>query len=185
MFAARSDTSPWSSLWQHVPEIVQFQEAASRYTPAPALLISLSKFSVPASISAPWLGAVQRRIETSVAASDDPSDPAAITEPIAMAAIAFFEATSDVLPGEPFLYPTGKGDVVAEFVTARGQLTGIVGSKRLLLHAVIDGSAVQHEANIGDDFNLIRQQLRGLSLQLQARDHGTALGSKTERTSQR
>ena len=165
--------------------VVQYPETASLYAAAPAFLKALSAFNVPAPIAAPWLGAVQRRLETSVATPDDRSNPASIAEPIASAAIAFFEATSDVLPGEPFLYPTTKGDVVAEFVGAHGRLTGILGSEHLLLHAVIDGKVMQYEANIGDDFNGIRQQLKSLSLKLQPEDHGTAVGSGNRQTTRR
>ena len=48
-----------------------------------------------------------------------------------------FEAASDVLPGEPYIYSSVDGDLVAEFKDSYGRLTTIIGPTFTIGFAVV------------------------------------------------
>lgn len=183
MVSRRSDsvvTAAWSSLWDPRVEAVQFYDTTSLYAAAPSFLTAAVELRAPSPIAAPWLGAVQRRLERSIASPDDPDDPTTISESIAAAAISFFEATSDVLPGEPYLYPSSQGDLIAEFKGSFGRLTSILGHEFLIVHAVVNDATIQQELPLGDEYEGIRGNLRDISVKLNSMDHGKALDSNSK-----
>ena len=95
-------------------------------------------------ISATWFNAVQRRIQKSVAPLGQTIDDDGrwLSQDIADAASRFFKATSDVLPSEPFIYSSRKGDLVAEYLVAHGTMTNIVTQTSVIVFAVVDARLV-------------------------------------------
>ena len=71
----------------------------------------------PLPVRASWLSNVERRIRGSIPTSSEPlSNTGRWLEPqLAWQAINFFQATSDILPGEPYVYASLMGDLIAEF----------------------------------------------------------------------
>lgn len=86
----------------------------------------------------PWLPSVERRITDSVVPAEyqEESTPEWLTEEVAQAAVRFFQNTADVLPGEPHLYASKTGALVAEFETPTGALTTVVSPETTILFGV-------------------------------------------------
>jgi len=97
-----------------------------------------------------WLDAVRHRIRDSIVPKGREADNNGqwLTEEIAGAACTFFEASSDLLPSEPFIYSSRQGDLVAEFASTAGSLTAIVSSKSVLLYAVVNGRPEHREVEL-------------------------------------
>jgi hypothetical protein len=169
--------SAWYSIGTPVTEPAAFHDSVSLYCEAPSFRSTIAEFRLPVPFTAPWLGAVQRRLEQSIASTEESGDPTTITHSVARAAITFFEATSDVLPGEPYLYPSEQGDVIAEFRGSNGRLTGILGPDFVILHAVVEGKIVQCELPLQSDYASTRHELKSIKTKLQVGEHGKALGS--------
>jgi hypothetical protein len=73
-----------------------------------------------------WLPVVERRIRDSIARlgwTDDTDEGRWLSWATAEAARIFFDTAADVLPGEPYIYSSKQGDLVAEFQDERGTLT--------------------------------------------------------------
>src|SRR5579872_4533511 len=75
-----------------------------------------------------WVDSIVQVIRNSVIPGDrvHENDGRWITQAIADAAIDFFQNTADLLPGEPIVYRSQQGDLVAEFACRRGTLTSII-----------------------------------------------------------
>jgi hypothetical protein len=83
---------------------------------------------------------------------------------VAFAALGFFRQASEMLPVEPHIYRSNSGDLVAEFTSAHGMLTGVVTSDSFLAVATIDGKPQQFVLNLTNGFDgEVRRQLRQLS----------------------
>jgi len=126
-------------------------------------------------ISATWLYAVQRRIQNSTVPPGRriDNDRRWLSQDIAYAASAFFNATSDVLPGEPHIYSSLIGDLVAEFSGAHGRMTNIISQTSVAVFAVVDGIPVEKRIELrhGETAGL-RQELQGLTKMLGMGRHG-------------
>ncbi|HZS88292.1 MAG TPA: hypothetical protein VFE42_12530 [Chloroflexota bacterium] len=124
--------------------------------------------------SAEWLAVVRRRINDSILPQDfaGENDGRWLSEDAARAAVAFFEATSDVLPAEPYIYSSRRGDLVAEFKADRGTLTSIVSPTFVLLFAVIDGVPVEKRLPLTDNTMSLRSEVANLSDLLRTVRHG-------------
>jgi hypothetical protein len=96
-----------------------------------------------------------------------------LSQLIAMRALEFFKATSDLLPSEPYIYSSQKGDLVAEFTAVRGTLTSIVSPKFILLFAVVDGSPMEKKVERESGFEELRSELRQLTESLRMGRNGS------------
>ena len=106
----------------------------------------------PSPIMASWVGRVQGRIDNSTLPQgrDADNDGRWLKPKIAAAANAFFRVASDVLPGEPFIYSSLDGDLVAEFRGMHGTMTGILSEAFIVLYTVVDGTPVANEISLID-----------------------------------
>jgi hypothetical protein len=122
----------------------------------------------PTPIAATWLPAVEKRISASIATTDGEyvNDGSWVDVDIARQALAFFQATSDVLPSEPYMYTSTQGDLVAEFQTSRGNMTSIVGKASIINFAVIDQTMIRTTLDL-TEFNpaKARNEIRNLAAQ--------------------
>ncbi len=125
-------------------------------------------FSWP--IQPSWLIETEGRIRKSIAPSDQVvNDGHWLSEDVAKAAMGFLEATADLLPGEPFIYSSRKGDLVAEFKAGRGTLTSVVSPHFAVLFAVVDGESVEQVVSNGED---VREAVRKMANVLLTGAHG-------------
>jgi hypothetical protein len=132
-------------------------------------------------ISATWFNAVQRRIQKSTAPQGRKvgNDRRWLSQDIADAASAFFKTTSDVLPSEPYIYSSLKGDLVAEFSGAHGTMTNIVSETSVIVFVVVDGAPVERRLPLGrNETDALRQELQRLTKMLRTGQHGTQVESK-------
>jgi hypothetical protein len=99
-------------------------------------------------IAAAWLSAIEQRIHGSrtLNGGEPENNGRWLQGDIADAGVEFFQSTSDLLPGEPYIYSSRMGDLVAEFETPHGTLTSIVSKKFVLIFAVIDGNSIEKKA---------------------------------------
>ncbi|HEY1801648.1 MAG TPA: hypothetical protein VGG46_12005 [Terriglobales bacterium] len=123
----------------------------------------------PTPITPKWLPTIQHRILSSVNPPDIEyvNDGRWLTSEIATQALNFFAATSDLLPGEPYLYTSIDGDLVAEFKGKRGTLTNVVGKISVLAFASVDGKIHNASLKIAEsDVDKVRAGLRQLTERL-------------------
>ena len=127
----------------------------------------------PNRLAADWLGAVQDRIHQSIVPRGKENDGRWLSEEIAAAGSVFFELTSDILPGEPYLYSSKRGDLVAEFETEHGVMTGIITQEVAVLFAVVDGIPVEGKLALDAPRDSARQELRKFTGMLHKQQHGS------------
>jgi hypothetical protein len=125
--------------------------------------------------ASPWLPLIESRIESSIMPTEYAGmhDPSYLTEGVARSALNFFRASSDVLPGEPHMYPSLGGALVAEFEAPRGRLTMVISEATVQVFSVVDGEP--HEFVIGPGSNSFREDLKNLTVSLAKDD--AALGA--------
>src|SRR5689334_6162092 len=108
-----------------IPQLSENRPESLIYSPRPSL---------PA-----WLHTVQQRIRNSILPqAQKENDGRWLSGDIAKAGSDFFQKTADLLTGEPFIYSSCEGDLVAEFSAEHGTMTSIVSSNFVLLFAVVD-----------------------------------------------
>jgi hypothetical protein len=132
-------------------------------------------------ITATWFNIVERRIRQSVllVGQRAENDGRWLTQDIADTASAYFKATSDVLPAEPFIYSSRNGDLVAEFSAPHGTLTNIVSQTFVVAFAVVDGVPIEKRLELacrGRD--RLRQELQQLTKMLCMGRHGAQVESQ-------
>jgi hypothetical protein len=132
----------------------------------------------PTRLRARWLSAVQERIQRSILPRDQENDGRWLAEEIAVSSSTFFETTSDLLPGEPYIYTSIKGDLVAEFQCDSGIMTGIITPEFVGLFAVIDGVPVERTLPLADPANSTRQGLQEFTETIRTKQHG-AMGTRS------
>ncbi len=116
-----------------------------------------------------WLPIVEERIRASTLPDEyeDERSSEWLTEGAALAAIAFFRATADLLPAEPHIYATKEGDLVAEFETKTGSLTSIISGKETIVFAVLsDRPHEPIEKIIHMEGSKFRHELRSITNRL-------------------
>lgn len=150
---------------------------SNRAAPAPPKLSEqrLDDLVGPTPIPAPWLPALEQRIRESIAPSDADyvNDGQWLRPNIAGEAMRFFQGTSDVLPGEPYIYTLLNGDLVAEFRAAHGNVTSIVQTTSVITFAVIDGQLLDRKLELrNDNLAAARQELQRLTNELRTGEHG-------------
>jgi hypothetical protein len=122
-----------------------------------------------------WLPLVEARIRDSVLPEEYEGELSSewLTEDAAFAAIAFFRNGADLLPTEPHIYATNSGDLVAEFETLAGSMTGIVSDKETILFAVLAGAPDDPiQTVIRKGSNTFREELRAVTKQLSSGRYG-------------
>jgi len=157
------------------------QAAAQPNVPLDSLTIPSADVIGPRPAPAAWLQAVERRIRNSVLplGREHENDGRWLRSEIATAATAFFEMVSDVLPGEPHIYSSLSGDLIAEFTGPRGVMNAVISSKLFLALAVVDDEAPE-ETKIdlaAANPTTIRDTLRAITERLRDREHGREMGT--------
>ena len=123
---------------------------------------------------APWFHIIERRITRSALPDiNTKNDGRWLTLDVAEAAWDFFKMTSDLLPGEPYIYGSQKGDLVAEFTAAHGTLTSITTPRFTLLFAVVDGIPIEKRIPRESSNSVLRSELKKLAELLRTGKHGT------------
>lgn len=99
----------------------------------------------PQPIPARWLADVERRIRDSIVPTEHLADNDGrwLSMSVANSAIQFFRQASAVLPGEPFIYSSASGDLVAEFKGLHGLMTSVVTEDKVLAMAMVNGHPAQ------------------------------------------
>lgn len=131
-------------------------------------------------IPASWLDTVQKRITDSIVTPDTTqgSEGSYLEPTIAHAANSVFERTSDILPGEPFIYSSRGGDLVAEFTAPHGKLTTIISQSYLIAFASIKDVAMERHIDLEcTNSSFLRAELKQLSTALST---GRVNGAKVE-----
>lgn len=126
---------------------------------------------VPNPIKPQWFTNVLRRVRASVKPNyrSEMHSGQWLSQEVADAASTFFQKTADLLPGEPFIYSSRLGDLVAEFKGEHGTMTSIVSPTFALLFAVIGGVSFERRVLDGGD---VREAVRELSEMLRMGEHG-------------
>lgn len=127
-------------------------------------LSSNAKVVVPSAIPAAWLGRIETRIRQSqgpvvVDGSFGHANSATLSRVIASRALAYFQAVSDLLPSEPHLSRSARGELVAEHGKAFGNLTTIVAGDVLIVFASVSGEVFQEQFAVDIGFDVVRELL--------------------------
>jgi len=153
-----------------------------KYAVAPPSRISNNRLEELIHISPPpaseWLATIKERVRRSIVpiGHDVENDRHWLTQDIADAAIKFFQTTSDLLPVEPFIYSSQKGDLVIEVEDKHGNMTGIISQEFFLLFAVIDGIPIERRLfPAKDSLGDLRAEVQQLTKMLHIGQHGSAL----------
>jgi hypothetical protein len=161
------------------PEIVDtrgyrlaFVERGSR--PRTDDIIPATQLRPLGAIEPTWANAVQTRISKSIAPQGaEPLDRRWLSVNVANVATQFFQVTADVLPGEPYIYSSNEGDLVAEFSGTHGTMTNIISPTFIFVFAVIDGESVEKHLDLENGgFASVRSELSKLSKMLRTGRHG-------------
>ncbi len=126
----------------------------------------------PSQVQPAWLQVTKQRIRESITSIDraDINDGRWLTQDIADAALDFFAKTADLLPNEPSMYSSRKGDLVAEFKAEKGHLTSIVTPTCVVLYAVVDGEPIEKRISEATE---LRKEVGKLTQMLRAGQHGS------------
>jgi hypothetical protein len=119
---------------------------------------------------------VQRRLNGSIGVrgSDALQDGTGLRREIVSVANTFFEATSDLLPAEPYLYSSQIGDLVAEFSAPLGRMTMIISTDFAIAHAVVGGQVTQKTLRLTPDAqSSLRPEIGALTSTLRVAQHGS------------
>jgi hypothetical protein len=124
---------------------------------------------------APWLATVQRRLTNSIGPVEPGASPGGqwLSGDVVRAANSWFQATSDMLPNEPFLHSSAQGNLVAEFTGVNGPMTVVVTTSHALAMATINGQPVQHQMSLAAaQPATMRADLATLTDALRGQHHG-------------
>jgi hypothetical protein len=123
-------------------------------------------------LAAPWLANVQRRLNNSVGLDLAAPDGQWLTKGVVSAANTFFQATSDLLPIEPFLYSSTQGDLVAEFQGVEIPITVIFSTSNAIALAVIAGQPLKFTIPLAaTPAGALRSELTKITEILRAKRH--------------
>jgi hypothetical protein len=131
----------------------------------------------PTAIAPRWIATVQDRIFTSVVPNNQIGNHGGkwIEQAVATAASSFFERTGDLLPGEPFIYSSRFGDLVAEFQSEAGTMTAIVSDTFTLLYSSSEGVSVEKKVSEGEN---ARDAVREIVKNLRRSDHRNGVATR-------
>ncbi len=171
--------------WVQGPAVSYSESHLPNYGPSNRQLLSDTKQETGIRevrpIPANWLPVVRRRIQKSVAPLgrkvDD--DQQWLRQDIADAAETLFNATSDVLPSEPYIYSSLEGYLVAEFCAAHGTMTNIISTSTIVVFAVMDGKLIERRLGFDrSEIASLRQELQRITTMLRAGSNGAQVGPK-------
>jgi hypothetical protein len=93
-----------------------------------------------------WVPVVVSRIQDSIIPTEHhiANDGRWLEQRVADKAVDFFWSAGDLLPGEPYLYSSSRGDLVTEFNANYGALTCIVSIDFIIMFAIVDGNPIEH-----------------------------------------
>jgi hypothetical protein len=134
----------------------------------------------PLPVAAPWLPDVSRRIRDSVVPDGHQfeNDGQWLTPEIAIAATAFFQLTSDVLPSEPHIYSSLGGDLVAEFSGPHGVMNAVISPTRFIALAVVDDEPIEKRIDWNSvKVDTLRKNLQEITLMLRDGEYGSKMGA--------
>ena len=147
-----------------------------------SLIVEIENYVAELRIPNTWLALVERRINDSImpsSAKDTPSEEWLSPE-AGGAALSFFRNACDLLPGEPHIYGTGDGDLIAEFETSRARLTSIVARNCTILFGYrSDADDAPTEIEIRKGSNRLRDEVREFMDHLGLGKDGKALATET------
>lgn len=137
--------------------------------------------SGPSPLATDWLASIQRQVWESIGDADkvNSGDGQWLSVEAANTVMRFFRLAADALPGEPFIYKSSAGDLVAEFKAKHGMLTSVVSGSNLMIYPVVDGK-LQGENRFDlqtTSAGALQSALRPITLVLCAGDHGEAVGT--------
>jgi hypothetical protein len=114
--------------------------------------LSAGKLAGPLPVPADWLATVERRIRNSIVPTEHAgeNDGRWLRYEVANAAIQFFRQASSLLPGEPFIYSSTSGDLVAEFKSTYGLMTSVVTADKVLAVAMVHGHPEHVSVNLSN-----------------------------------
>lgn len=128
--------------------------------------------------SAPWLGAVQRRLNASIGIEGSTIDGTWLPEDVVTAANTFFNATSYLFPSEPYIYSSRVGNLVAEFESNLGRMTLILSKDSALALASVGPEKIQKRIDFASATPArLRSDVSGITDRLRT-SHGS-VGTKT------
>ena len=134
----------------------------------------------PIPIAAAWLPDVSRRIKDSVVPEGRQFENEGqwLSSGIAISATAFFQLTSDVLPGEPHIYSSLGGDLVAEFSGTHGVMSAVISPTRLVALVVVDDRPIEKNIDWSSiRADALRKELREITLMLRDGEYGSKMGA--------
>jgi len=167
------------------------QSSVSQNAPAhddPISLRLASLLTIPSAVvigprPAPtvWLQNIERRIRNSVVpvGKEHENDGRWLSSEMATAATAFFQLASDVLPGEPHIYSSLSGELIAESKTRHGVMNAVISPRTFVALPVIDGDpqeTTRIEWTAANPARL-RDTLKQISEKLRNGEHGRAMGA--------
>ena len=128
----------------------------------------------PSRIMPQWLATVQDRIYRSIVprGREFENDGRWLRHGVAEMASGFFQAAADLLPGEPHIYGSQMGDLVAEFEAAHGTMTGIVTPTSVILYAVVDGTPSEMTLTLETNAATLRRGVQRLIERSHPGQHG-------------
>lgn len=121
------------------------------------------------SYDASWLPIVEQRIKASVTPEGCPeqTNGAWLKTKVGSAAVDFFRSMSTALPGEPYIYASRAGDLVAEFVESCGKMTCIVAPNVVYVFAATGDETVQKKFVLSEVVEL-RSHLQAMTNMLRS-----------------
>ena len=122
-------------------------------------------------IAPAWVQSTKKSLRESITLNADQlaTDLRWISADTASAALSFFDRTADLLPGEPTMYRSHAGDLVAEFTAERGTLTAIVSTSFVVLFSVVNGEPVERYV---DEMAILRNEVAEVTSRLSGPVHG-------------
>jgi hypothetical protein len=152
--------------------------------PAPAKQEDVSVAQVgiiPLDLSyyASWLLTVEQRIRASVVPEGyhEKNAGAWLQASVGSAAVDFFRSTSTALPGEPYIYASTAGDLVAEFVGPRGKMICIVAPSAVYVSATAGDETVQQKF-VPSQVLELRSHLQSMTNMLRPAQENATLGAR-------
>lgn len=140
----------------------------------PSDVVPEAQYHIATFVAPSWLESTKKHIRESIApfGQEISDDGRWLRQESASTAIDFFEAVGDLLPGNPYLYGSTKGDVVAEFEGDSYSLTVVITTDFALMFAVQDGAPIEKKIEFMLDY---RKELERFSQRLSVGRYGSTL----------
>jgi hypothetical protein len=168
------DTMPRSDQVDFLNRYLQFAARWAYQNTTPTAVRLEPPYQLNVSPFTPWLPAVERRIEKSIVPKEYESSGSGewLREDVGQSAIRFFQNTADILPGEPFIYASQTGALVAEFTAPTGTLTTVISPASIILFAAkADEPNAPIQRTVKRGSNRLREDLKEI-IQTLAGSHG-------------